>query len=109
MDKVTRIARRLAASAGDGCETWQVWSIDCWGNEQDGWDFNDRSRAWTFECDRKDAPEEYVQKCFEKSLRENGFRVVKFEYDWYDVDECQVNNYKTGEYLWQLEKIDGWY
>lgn len=116
MDKVrvakelVRIAKSLMADDEDYEKNlWQVWSIDCWGNEEDGWDFNDRSRVWQFECDSDD--EKQIEKCFEESLREHGCKVVPFEYDCYDFEEpaWQVNDAKTGEYLWQINKELGRY
>ena len=106
--QLIRIAKSLVADEDeDSKNKWQVWSIDCWGNEEDGWDFNDRSRAWQFECDSDDDNE--IQKCFEKSLKEHRCKVVPFEYDWYDENACQVNCKETGEYLWQINKELGAY
>ena len=113
MDKVkiakelVGLARVLIADDESKDNLWQVWSIDCWGNEEEGWDFNDRSRAWQFECDSDN--EEQIKKCFEESLKEHGCKLVLFEYDWYGEDACQVNDAKTGEDLWQINKELGRY
>ncbi len=32
-------------------QKWTLWSIEAWGNADDGWEFNDRSRSLEFECD----------------------------------------------------------
>ena len=30
--------------------TWDVWTLDVWGNAADGWDVNDRSKVGTIEA-----------------------------------------------------------
>lgn len=104
--KISKIAYKIAFEKELDFEepqiVWQVWSLDTWGNEEDGWEVNDRRRAFTFKCDSQN--EQDIQKAFEQALRENGYKVIKFEYDWYYEDACGVNNYKTGQYLFQFEK-----
>lgn len=88
--------------AKDGDE-WQVWSYDTWGNENDGWEVNDRRRAFTFVCYSDDEYE--IEKCFEKAMVENGYRVKNFDYEWNDEDSFEVNDAKNGKYLFGVEKI----
>ena len=104
--RLVRLAKSLLAKEEENPNIWHVWSIDCWGNEQDGWDFNDRSHVWTFECESNEADD--IQKAFEESLKQHGCNVVPFEYDWYDEEACQVNDKETGEYYWQINKEMGW-
>lgn len=81
---------------------WQVWSLDTWGNEEDGWDVNDRRKAFTFNCSSEN--EKDIQQAFEQALKENGYRIIPFEYDWFSEDNCGVNDSQTGKYLFEFEK-----
>lgn len=98
--QLVRIARSLVAGGND--DEYQVWSIDSYGNEQDGWEFNDRSRAWTFLCESDNDSE--VKKCFEQSLKDHGFDPVSLNYEWDDECEFTVEDADTGKPLWQINK-----
>lgn len=104
------IAKSLLAREEEDKNTWHVWTIDSWGNQDDGWDFNDRSHSWSFECESDDDKE--IQKCFEKSLGEHGYDITKLEqglkYEWDDEEDCNVSDNKTSQPLFQINKEMGW-
>ena len=107
---LVKLAKSLIAKEEENSNIWHVWDVDCWGNEQDGWEFNDRSHAWTFECESNEA--EDIQKAFEKSLGEHGCDITKLKeglrYDWDSEDNCNVHDKKTDEYYFQINKEMGW-
>jgi len=108
--RLVRLAKSLLARDEENPNVWHVWSIDCWGNEQDGWEFNDRSHVWTFECESDEADD--IQKAFEESLKGHGYDITKLEeglsYDWDSEDNCNVDDKKTGQYYFQINKEMGW-
>jgi hypothetical protein len=56
-------------------EKWQVWTLDVWGNEIDGYDVNDRSRAGYIEL-----VESYTDHDILQALKDENFlkESVKF-------------------------------
>ena len=106
MNKNTRIAKQLikiakSLMAGE-TTTWRVWYLDTWGNEEDGWEVNDRREIFTFKCDSED--EKDIQKAFENALRKHNYKVINFKYEWISENDYGANDPDTGEYLYEFEK-----
>ena len=80
--------------------TWKIWSLDMWGNEQGGFEVNDRRVRGIFECDSDDKKD--IQKAFEDYM--NGASGVKYDWDGYDGNAFYVIDAKTEKKLFQVEK-----
>lgn len=91
------MVRDLDRKFGD---TWTVWSLDVWGNERDGYQVNDRSRAGTVRI-RRDAPDAEIVR----SLVRGGFLrkgVTSRNVDIRGQEILEVEDAGTGEPVLQL-------
>ena len=107
MKNSVKIAKELVKLAkmmiADDSNAWQVWSIDCWGNREDGWEFNDRSRCGQIIADSDD--EEDGENAFMEGGFVNGGK-SNFSFEWYD-DECIVtiaSGKNEGKMLFEINK-----
>jgi len=79
----------------------RVWSLDVWGNEEDGWTVNDRSEIGTINL-----PENYKDKHVFRALMNKGFllswvTINDLEFEWHDYG-YYVND-DTGYPLFDIE------
>ena len=97
--QLVKIAKSLIADEKSSTK-WKIWSLDVWGNEQDGFEVNDRRGYGTFECDSDD--EKDIQKAFEDYMQ--GASGIQYNWDGYDGNAFYVIDAKTEQPLFQVEK-----
>jgi hypothetical protein len=83
-------------------KTWRVYTLDVWGNEDDGFEVNDRSRAGTVVIPTDATDEDIV-----RLLRANAFLDPRVKASDIDIDgddySMTVDDAKTGQPIFQLE------
>lgn len=85
---------------------WTLWQLDVWGNQEEGWDVNNR-----FKVNIVDLPEDPTDRDIMVVLKEAGqlketAKVSDLSIDG-DEDLLMIDDAKTGEPLWTLETIKG--
>lgn len=105
--QLVKLAKSLMAEDEEKQTMWQVWALDVWGNEEDGFEVNDKYRDFTFECNDKD--EHKIEEAFIEAAKENGYPKInksKLTFEWLDENYCGVNDAKTGCYYFEITKED---
>lgn len=87
--------------------TYDVWSYDVWGNEEDGFEVNDRSKIGTIDLSDADVD---VDRQLINQLIKNGFLKENANVSDFAIDGCQytlyVNVEANGYPLYELVRQD---
>jgi predicted RNA binding protein YcfA (HicA-like mRNA interferase family) len=81
---------------------WSIYSLDVWGNEEDGFEVNNRQRAGDIEILDGASDEDII-----KTLKQEGFLKAKVKASQIHIDgddyAMNVDDAETGEPIYQLE------
>lgn len=80
------------------CVKWTLWSLDIWGNAEDGWEFNDRSKDEEFECDVSMYADDDAIKTLLETLDGMGWHFMKGIKEGYYAFPKWENEYTVGIY-----------
>lgn len=85
---------------------WIVFVLDVWGNEEDGFEINDKFSAGVIEVE-DDKEETLFNKLKEKGYfkETTKFEDVEFECWSFEDDWWGIANAETGEPLYELSRI----
>lgn len=83
--------------------TWNVYSLDVWGNEEDGFEVNDRSRVGTIETSAEPPDAEVWCALLEAGIARGVISDGSFE--WQDEDLLAIDEKATGRPVFQLERM----
>jgi hypothetical protein len=86
---------------------YQVWGLDVWGNEEDGFTVNNRYRAGKIRVPEKWTERHFIKALIEAGLFKRGVTTKDVSFVWGDEDYFDIEDAKTGEPVFQLEKIGG--
>lgn len=85
-------------------KTYEVWRIDAWQNEEDGWWWNDRSKVGEYTTvDDEDYGREFFKFLHDKGMKQDCY----IEFHWYSENECEAINSETREPLFQIIEKQG--
>ncbi len=85
-------------------KTWHVFTLAVWGNEEDGFDVNDRCPAGKIETSDEPTDAE-VWACLLEAGIAHGL-ITDGEFDWCDEALLCINEKKTGRPVFQLELVE---
>lgn len=86
-------------------DVWTVWSLDVWGNEEDGFEVNDRRRVGTIRVRLQASDAELLTALKNGYFVKSSVRLSDVEFEDYD-ELISVNDAKNGEPVLQLTKDD---
>lgn len=79
--------------------TYEVWRIDAWRNDEEGWLWNDRAKVGEYTTmGAEDYGRAFFQFLFDKGMKQECY----IEFDWYSENECEALNSETREPLFQI-------
>ena len=82
--------------------TWRVFTLDVWGNEEDGFDVNDRWPAGEIETSDEPTDAEVWCRLLEAGIARG--LISDGEFDWCDEALLCVSEAATGRPVFQLER-----
>jgi len=87
---------------------YDVWHLDTWGNEQDGWTENDRSKVGSIELDNSLEGESFNEQVL-NIMKSDGYlnnavtlKDIEIESD--DENTIYINDAKNGKFLYTITK-----
>jgi hypothetical protein len=84
---------------------WQVWGLDVWGNDIDGYEVNDRYRMFPIELTESYTDEELLQALKDFGLIQEFCTLDQLNID--GDDECLfIDDASNGQQIYQLEKME---
>lgn len=86
-------------------DVWTVWSLDVWGNEEDGFEVNDRSRVGTIRVRPNATDAEILRALVNGYFIKHTVRLKDVDIE--DADDLIfIGDAKNGEPVLQLTKDD---
>ena len=77
----------------------EIWAIDAWASDDEGWAWNDRMRIGSFRADEDDITDVF----FADVLPHYFFgEPSELDIDWYCEDEAEISMSETCEPVFQL-------
>lgn len=82
---------------------WKVYSLDVWGNEEDGFEVNDRCNAGTIETS-DDPPDAEVWCALIEAHIAHNAPISRAAFDASDNTFISIDDSETGRPVFQLER-----
>lgn len=88
-------------------ETWDVISLDVWGNPDDGFEINDMHKAGTVQLQAEPTKEQIVRAMKRENWLKKGVRSARIAIDDFGDDEypqIALEDSRTGEPIFHLRR-----